>query len=291
MKNDPGGLILLNKPPGVTSFNALNNIKKTLQTGKVGHTGTLDKFASGLIVALTGKMTKLVPDFTGMDKRYEALIRFGEETETLDPEGVITERASIPDFLSIESVIPRFKGKIKQIPPVYSAIHIDGRRAYERARTGEDVKIPEREIEIFSLEILDWKSPHLSIAVHCSKGTYIRSLARDISRAAGSCGHLRELKRTSVGPFTLDNAVSAEQFSREEHLFPPHEVFASLSGIDSVVVDEKSAMEITVGKENVLRNLAARLKGSNSYALFSENGDFLALVHWEKGRLKYRFVC
>lgn len=291
MRNDSGGLILLNKPSGVTSFNALNNIKKTLGTGKVGHTGTLDKFASGLIVALSGKMTKLVPEFTGLDKHYQAIVRLGEETETLDPEGDLICESPIPDLKAIETVIPEFIGRIKQVPPVFSAIHIDGKRAYKRARTGEQVKIPERKIEIFNLEILDWNPPDLSISVHCSKGTYIRSLARDLSKAAGSCGHLKELKRTAVGSFLLKNAVSPEDFQRTEHLYSPREVFLALDGIQTIVVDEKAAMEISVGKENILKDLSEKLKRSNSYAIFSDKDDFLALVQWENNRLKYRFVC
>ena len=198
------GLILFNKPPGITSFDALRDIKRALGTGKVGHTGTLDKFASGLLIVLVGKALRLSQWFTHCDKKYIGKILFGEETDTLDPEGKIIAQAVLPLREDVESVLPQFTGAIMQAPPAFSAIHINGKRASDLCRGGKEVEMKKREVTIYKLELLSWEPPFAEIFVHCSSGTYIRSLARDIALAAGSRAHLVELKRTHVGGFELE---------------------------------------------------------------------------------------
>ncbi len=147
------GLILLNKPSGITSFRVLNIIKKKLNSGKVGHTGTLDKFAEGLMLVLTGKMTKLAPFFSNMDKEYLGVYKFGEETSTLDPEGEITATAAVPGIGIIEKNLDNFIGNILQRPPEFSAIHINGKRAYKIAVSGQKPVIPERPVTIYDYRI------------------------------------------------------------------------------------------------------------------------------------------
>jgi tRNA pseudouridine(55) synthase len=210
MNPPPDGLILLHKPPGLTSFDTLRDIKRILGTGKVGHTGTLDKFAEGLLLVLTGRALKLCQWFTRCDKRYEAVIRFGTETDTLDPEGAVIANAPLPSRENVEQAIPQFLGKIEQSPPVYSAIHIDGRRASELARGGESPEMQKRPVTIFQLDLLSWEPPYARIFVHCSSGTYIRSLARDIALATGTRAHLTALIRTQVGGFKLQGIGSRE---------------------------------------------------------------------------------
>jgi tRNA pseudouridine55 synthase len=197
------GLILFNKPSGITSFDALRDIKRALGTGKVGHTGTLDKFAQGLLVVLVGKALKLSRWFTNCDKKYIGKIHFGIETDTLDPEGNVIAEAAIPTKEEVEQALFKFTGKIKQEPPAYSAIHINGKRASELARSGDLPEMKKRLITIYRLELLSWQPPFADIFVHCSSGTYIRSLARDIALAVGSRGYLCELVRTQVGKFQL----------------------------------------------------------------------------------------
>ncbi|MDC7232284.1 MAG: tRNA pseudouridine(55) synthase TruB [Spirochaetales bacterium] len=209
---DGGGIIFLNKSTDITSFQALGRIKKVLNTGKVGHTGTLDKFAEGLLILLTGKFTRMNSVITDLDKEYEALICFGRETDTLDPEGETVAEADPPSLEEIQSVLDQFRGTIQQVPPRFSAIHIDGKRAHELARSGKEVDMPTREVTIHKLEILEYEKPCLRLQVHCSKGTYIRSLARDLGRASGSRAYVKALKRTAVGPFDLSEAVRAEDF-------------------------------------------------------------------------------
>ncbi|MDR1588548.1 MAG: tRNA pseudouridine(55) synthase TruB [Treponema sp.] len=205
----PAGLLLLNKKPGVTSFEALRPIKKALDTGKVGHTGTLDKFAGGLLLVLCGRALKLSPWFFHCDKEYEGVVQFGEETDTLDPEGSIVAKAGIPSREAVERALPLFRGEIQQAPPAYSAIHIDGKRASALARAGKAPEMKKRPVRIYRLELLSWAPPNARIGVHCSSGTYIRSLARDIALAAGSRGRLAALLRTGIAGFRLDEAPDA----------------------------------------------------------------------------------
>jgi tRNA pseudouridine55 synthase len=204
------GLLLLNKKPGLTSFESLKIVKKALNTRKVGHTGTLDKFASGLLVVLAGRALKLTPWFDRCDKQYEGVIRFGVETDTLDPEGATVAEAAVPSREALERVLPQFRGNILQAPPAYSAIHIDGKRAHELARSGVAVEMEKRPVTIYKLELRSYDPPLAKIHVHCSKGTYIRSLARDLALAAGSRAHLVSLERTRVAGFDLARAVSPE---------------------------------------------------------------------------------
>lgn len=199
-------LILSDKGEGVTSFKSLNEIKNSHKGCKVGHAGTLDKFASGLMIVMVGGATRLNPIFSSFSKRYVATIKFGAETTTLDPEGeVVATSSHIPTLEEIEKIIPSFIGRQKQIPPVYSALHVNGKRAYEEARKGKNVEMAPRDIEIYSLEILDYSDGILKIDCSVSKGTYIRSLGRDIALSLGTRGHLIALRRTEVGPFSLDD--------------------------------------------------------------------------------------
>jgi tRNA pseudouridine55 synthase len=203
---DPGYL-LLDKRPGRTSFESLGAVKKALGTGRVGHTGTLDKFASGLLLVLVERAAKLNPWISHCDKRYQGTIRFGEETDTLDPEGEVIARGPLPSREQIQGALAQFRGEILQTPPVYSAIHVEGRRASELARSGEKPEMKTRPVTIHLLELLSWEPPLARIQVHCSSGTYIRSLARDIALAYGSRAHLVQLRRVAVAGFSVDQAL------------------------------------------------------------------------------------
>jgi tRNA pseudouridine55 synthase len=204
------GILLLNKAAGVTSFSALYPVKKTLSK-KAGHAGTLDKFATGLLLVLLGKYTKLNTLFSNLDKTYDAVFYLGAETDTLDPEGSVVRTADIPDISRMKSVVPQFTGIIEQTPPAYSAVHINGKRAYKEVRQGRNPDMPSRKITIYDFSIIEWNKPFLSVRIHCSKGTYIRSLARDFGIASGSAAYVVKLTRTAIGPYRLEEAVSAEE--------------------------------------------------------------------------------
>jgi tRNA pseudouridine55 synthase len=209
------GLLLLNKAPGVTSFDSLAAVKKTFATGKVGHTGTLDKFASGLLLDLVGKGVKLIPIFKNCPKEYTATIHFGEETDTLDPEGAVIAKGEVPSLKAVETALENFRGEILQAPPAYSAKHISGRRSYELAREGKEPEMKKQPVTVHELILISWEPPEACIRVRVSSGTYIRSLARDIALAAGSRAHLSALRRDMVGHFRLEDAVNPELLGKK----------------------------------------------------------------------------
>jgi tRNA pseudouridine55 synthase len=266
---------LLNKSPGLTSFDSLNAVKKALGTRKVGHTGTLDKFASGLLVVLAGWALKLSPYFDRCDKRYEGVIKFGVETDTLDPEGALVGEGEVPRREQLEQALTLFRGDIMQAPPAYSAIHIEGKRAYQLARSGAEVKMEKRPVTIHALELRSYDPPLARVYVHCSKGTYIRSLARDIALAAGSRAHLTSLERQRVAGFDVAGAVRADSPDLAAALRPiTPETFGALS-VPWTNVDEAAAKSMRQGKP--LDRLMGDVPVSESLGVFCD-GAFVAVI-------------
>lgn len=212
-------IVLLAKQPGLTSFSSLRNVKKAMNTTKVGHTGTLDSFAEGLLVVCTGRYTKLCGQITAFDKVYEAVIHFGSETDTLEYTGNEIRKAPFPSEESFREAVEHWTGPILQKPPAFSAIHVDGKRASDLAREGKSVEIEARPVNVFSSEILEIKYAddfdssgkklieYARIKFSVSKGTYIRSLARDIAESCGSAGYLTGLFRTRVGNFNIEDSA------------------------------------------------------------------------------------
>src|SRR6266850_1959510 len=201
------GILNLNKPAGISSAAAVSRIKRLLPRGvKIGHAGTLDPFATGVLVLLIGKATKLCEKLMDEAKQYEATIKLGATTPTLDPtsEEEIDANAKPAAREKIESTLQKFTGEIQQSPPVYSALKVGGRAAYARARDGEEVVLEARKIHIYGIEVVGHEWPFLQIRVDCGRGTYIRSLARDIGEALGTKGYLTALKRTAVGQFQIE---------------------------------------------------------------------------------------
>ena len=208
--NENSGILLLSKQSGETSFASLSAVKKSLGTKKVGHTGTLDSFADGLLVVMTGHLTRLVSHITNFDKTYLALVEFGTQTDTLDPTGNVVATGEIPTEDEVRWALKKFEGQIEQVPPEFSALHVNGKRASDLIRSGQKVELAARKITIHSIFLLDFYEKYALIEVKCSKGTYIRSLARDIAEECGTVAHLKALRRTSVGPFLLKNAAGHE---------------------------------------------------------------------------------
>lgn len=198
-------LRLIDKSEGMTSFSSLAYLKREFKGEKVGHAGTLDKFASGLMLTMIGGATKLNPVFSSFDKRYIATIEFGSETDTLDPEGEVIATSGIPSYDEVEKSVYSFLGRQMQRPPIYSAIHVDGKRAYREARKGNDIEMPEREITIKDIRLISYDAGVAVVDAAVSKGTYIRSLARDIALKIGKRAHLIALRRTELGPLSLSD--------------------------------------------------------------------------------------
>jgi tRNA pseudouridine55 synthase len=301
------GCLLLNKNPGVSSFDSLRPVKKALKTPKVCHTGTLDSFARGLLVILTGRAVKLSSYFTGCDKQYRALLRFGEETDTLDPEGKLIACGPIPGLEELKAALPAFTGTIMQAPPVYSAVHINGKRAHELARAGAAVEMKKRPVTVHSLSLAAWDPPYAELEVHCSSGTYIRSLARDLALAAGSRAHLRSLIRAKVGNFLLEGAVSLSgkisdddtEKTIQNSLMPISAGLFSKLGIPSIFLDERNVKAVSHGGD--IQLLLKTMPEPEDYcksactaiALFgplSEGGTFAALIEKKERLWKYVFV-
>jgi tRNA pseudouridine55 synthase len=207
------GILLLDKPAGISSNAALQKVKWLYKAAKAGHTGSLDPLATGLLPVCLGEATKASAFLLDADKRYVTSIKLGAKTSTADAEGEIIETAAIPD-ISLErlgEVLEGFLGDIQQLPPMYSAVKHKGERLYKLAREGLEVERAPRTITIHDLVCLDFDSVTLQLEIHCSKGTYVRTLAEDISEALGTLGHVAELRRTAVGPFTDADMVSIEQ--------------------------------------------------------------------------------
>jgi len=209
------GILVLDKPRGPTCQQVLSRFRKAFPKTKVGYTGTLDPFATGALPIFIGAATKLIPYIPEDRKTYEALLKLGEETDTLDCEGMVIRRAEIPELSTdeIERVLKGFLGKRLQIPPKFSAVKIEGSPLYRWARKGIEKETPARGVEIFSLKLLDFKPPLIRFSTEVSRGTYVRSLASEIAGALGCVGHLTELRRLKSGPFDLERSVSLEGLS------------------------------------------------------------------------------
>jgi tRNA pseudouridine55 synthase len=210
------GWIILDKPVGLGSTQAVGAVKRIFREAgepktKVGHGGTLDPLASGVLPIALGEATKLCGRLLDATKGYDFSIRLGEETNTLDAEGEVVTTSDVrPALEQIEAVLPRFTGEIEQVPPAYSALKIDGKAAYTRARAGEEIELNSRLVTIFDLRLLEASSESVSLSATVSKGTYIRSLARDIACALGTVGHISYLRRTRAGPFSIKSAISLD---------------------------------------------------------------------------------
>jgi tRNA pseudouridine55 synthase len=254
----PHGWIILDKPLGLGSTQAVAAVKRNLrQAGfgkvKVGHGGTLDPLATGILPIALGEATKLAGRMLDASKVYQFTVAFGTETDTLDLEGkVVAESAARPTLEEIEAVLPRFAGPIEQVPPVYSALMVGGERAYERARAGEAVELAARKVVIHGLTIVATDADHITLIARVSKGTYIRSLARDIAHALGTVGHVTQLRRTRAGPFTLDQAISLDNVNELSKGAPLENVIlpleAGLDGIPALNLGPEQASMVRQGR-------------------------------------------
>ena len=266
-KNPVHGWVILDKPHGMTSTQAVGKVRWLFNAEKAGHGGTLDPLASGLLPIALGEATKTVSYAMDGRKVYRFTAAFGEERTTDDLEGEVTvTSARRPTKEEIESILPRFTGVIMQAPPAYSAIKVDGERAYDLARAGEAVELAERPVLIEALRLVDMPDPdHATFEVTCGKGTYIRSLARDMARALGTAAHVSMLRRVAVGPFTEAHMISLENLTEVSHNAPGGNAMNGvllaletvLDGIPALAVDEEKARRLRLGQNVLLRGANA----------------------------------
>jgi tRNA pseudouridine55 synthase len=215
-------VLLIDKPSGMTSFGVVARVRRKLsqqlgKKAKVGHTGTLDPFATGLMIIVTGKECRNAGTYSKLDKVYEAGIRLGQTSSTGDPEGELTMVSDIvPTLDEVNEALSQFIGEIQQTPPIYSAIKINGQRAYKLARNGgtaETIEMPVRTVTIYSLELVDYTYPEIKIRVHVSSGTYIRTLAEDLGKVLGTGAYCYQLRRTKIADFSIDDSAQLDQDS------------------------------------------------------------------------------
>ncbi len=276
------GWIILDKPVGLGSTPAVSAVKRALREAgepktKVGHGGTLDPLASGVLPIALGEATKVAGRMLDATKEYAFTIRFGEETDTLDAEGTLVATSDVrPTTAEVEAVLPLFTGKIEQVPPAYSALKIEGKAAYARARAGETVEMKSRLVTIFSLRVSAEGLAQVTLLAEVSKGTYIRSLARDIAVALGTVGHVTMLRRTRAGPFGLETAISLDFLSEAAKA---RQLTRAVLPLEAAL-DDIPALPVTPDQAQLLRN-GQRLTGFPAKAglqLATHDGRAVALV-------------
>jgi tRNA pseudouridine55 synthase len=274
------GLIVIDKPTGPTSHDVVGRIRRLVGVRRVGHAGTLDPLASGVLLVCVGPTTRLVEYLVGLDKVYETTIRLGQTTTTYDAEGEVTAERPVPKTAAeIEAALAGFRGTIRQRVPSYSAVKQDGQPLYKRAHRGETPELPEREVTIHALEMLAYEPPLLTLRVACSSGTYIRSLAHDLGGALGCGGHVAALRRTAVGRFTLAEAAPLDTLTPDNiaaRLLPPEATVAHLPRAD---FDANEAARLARGQ----RLAALTTTPMGDTAAFGPDGRFIGIVAVEEG--------
>ncbi|MEA3485700.1 MAG: tRNA pseudouridine(55) synthase TruB [Candidatus Aerophobetes bacterium] len=299
------GLLLVDKPKGITSYDVVSKIRKILKVRKVGHTGTLDPAATGLLLICVGKATKLTPFLQNLDKDYEGELIFGLTTTSLDEEGEILEEkdASSLNRDRVEELFSCFKGKIKQVPPMFSAIHWKGKKLYHLAREGVEVPRPSRNIQIYELRLVNFipgQHPRARFKLHCSKGTYVRSLCSDIGKASDYGGYQVSLCRTRVGLFDLSKATQLEELDEGGIRKEIYSLREALPHLPLVEVKKETERIIKWGRPLYLAHierLPLELKKEDLVRLCNPEGELLAVAtclqdgtHFFKDRIGFKYL-
>ncbi len=285
----PGaGILLLDKPAGMSSNAALQKTRRLLRADKAGHVGSLDPLATGMLPICLGEATKIAGDILSGRKLYRCMVALGTRTATGDAEGAVVETLAVPAFDArrVQSVLEQFLGPQKQIPPMYSALKRDGQPLYKLARAGIEVDRPPRDIEIFTLDAISISRTELELEVLCSKGTYIRTLAEDISKVLGTCGHLRVLRRVYVEPFrespmeTLESIAEAVAAGRLPRILPPD---APLQHLPAVELDSRQTDQVRHGQKALCgEGISGRVR------LYDAAGTFIGIGEATGGQVQPR---
>ncbi len=270
------GFFNVNKPSGPTSHDFVAAVRRKLPRGvKVGHAGTLDPFADGVLVLCVGPATRLVNFVQDAPKRYVAQVMLGATSSTDDIEGEITQTtaATAPEKQAVSQVLEKFVGKIDQIPPTHSAVHVNGQRAYKIARAGEKVELQAKKVEIYSIDLLSYEYPLLKIDVKCGSGTYIRSLARDIGCELSVGGYCSKLTRTEIGSFKIKNAVDVDCLDLQSDLISP---LVALENLEKIQADEADVRRLALGQAVTLEQPC---QGNRQCAVVDKHNNLVALAN------------
>ncbi len=291
------GILVIDKPEGITSFDVVREVRRHLGTRKVGHTGTLDPMATGVLPVCVGSATRLVPLLTDGEKEYLATVCLGISTDTQDRTGVVLARSDVPSFSKeeLEKVLDSFRGSFDQLPPMYSAVKVRGKRLYELARQGKEIERPCRLVTVQTLELQEWVHPYLRLRVVCSKGTYIRSLAHDIGQRLGCHAHLSDLRRTRSGRLSLEDAFTLEEMRKSQSLSQCLiSESQSLSFLPELKVGTEQRAKISNGQRlstiEGLSEILCQKQLGQKLRLVSLDGELLAVIEWRNGEPKYQRV-
>ncbi len=262
----PFGILNVDKPPGLTSRDAVNRVERLFHKVKCGHAGTLDPLATGVLVICVGPATRLIQYVQRMRKEYRAVFLLGRRsvTDDIEVEVELIEGAAEPTRAAIESALPQFIGDIQQRPPSHSAIKVGGQRAYDLARRGEEFELPARTISIHGIEVLRYEYPELELAIECGSGTYVRSLGRDLAAAVGTVAVMSALVRTAIGEFRVEEAVALDDLRNDTvlgHMQPP---LVALKEVPQIAVTEKQLVELRHGRPIEMRGLVRPLAEASS---------------------------
>tara|TARA_B100000795_G_scaffold16442_1_gene11005 strand:+ start:738 stop:1649 length:912 start_codon:yes stop_codon:yes gene_type:complete len=282
LKLNVDGLLLTDKPLGLSSSQVVSKIKFMFAAKKVGHTGTLDPMATGLLPICLGEATKFSSYLLNADKTYEGLIRLGYKSSTGDAEGKITKQkiSNMPSLVEIKKILHKFIGIIEQTPPMYSALKYQGKPLYSYARDGINIPRPKRKVTIYAIDLKEYEENNLKLKIKCSKGTYIRTLAEDIGDQLNVGGYLIELRRTNIGNLSIENALNIDQIeiTKDEDklklLLPPEEL---LSEYEKIILNTHEENAIKDGKA-----IQQKIKISGLYRLYGVNNDFIGLGEIDK---------
>ncbi|MFZ5670647.1 MAG: tRNA pseudouridine(55) synthase TruB [Pseudomonadota bacterium] len=296
-KGDPvSGWVCLDKPWNLGSTQAVGKVRWLFNARKAGHAGTLDPLATGVLPIALGEATKTVPFMMEADKAYRFIIEWGRSTTTLDREGATTATSDVrPSRAEVEAALPAFVGEIRQVPPAFSAVRVDGERAYDLARAGEAVELEPRRVAIHAARVAGAPdADHIELEIECGKGTYVRALVRDLAAALGAEAHVSALRRTRVGPFGEDRAITLEKLEDLSHKAALPEVLlpveTALDDIPALAVTAEDAFRLAQGRPIVLvprqvEQLKARLTGGSRLVSAMEGRRLVALAEMRAGKL------
>lgn len=277
------GIVIVDKPAGCTSHDVVQRVRKALRQRSVGHAGTLDPLATGVLVVAVGEATKLVSHLQSDDKRYEVTIALGAQTDSLDADGEITETAEVPplDVATVERALEPFLGRHPQEAPKLSAIKVEGTPLHRRMRRGEDVEAPVRDVELYEATVEDLQRDSLRLSLHCGKGFYVRSLARDLARSLGTLGHVKSLRRTASGAFSIDSGLYGDQMTAEAIAARLIPLKAACGALTRVELTEEGVAHARHGRpirpEVVLGDAWKEASPEEALALFAPDGEPVAL--------------
>jgi tRNA pseudouridine55 synthase len=290
-----GGVLNVDKPGGMSSHDVVASLRRLTGIRRIGHTGTLDPLATGVLLLCLGRTTRLSEYLVGQDKRYEAIIRLGQETNTYDAEGeIVAEQQVEADQDAIEAALSHFRGTISQLPPMFSAIKKDGQPLYKLARQGIEAERPSRQVTIYRLELLGWTPPTLHLDITCSSGTYIRSLAHDLGQLLGCGGHITGLRRTAVGHFTLENAVTLAELTAETWQAYLQPADTAVSHLPAVEFSGAEAARLQLGQQIGWSSDVPQSSMPSLVRAYNEAGIFFGLVaagpgYWQPRKILVPF--